>query len=116
MGAITILIVMLILVALSVGGYFAYKKLFPKSSGRKYNMVYSSDKIKGACDPSTGGTAGPKSTKSSDCAAACDAVPTTCNGYDWDGSNGCTLYATLPTKAAAPTSVTDKNECNALSK
>ena len=120
MGAVTILIVMLILVALSVGGYFAYQKFFSKSS-RKYSTVYSTTAgkkkgsfEKGACaNPTADGTAGPKVTKSSECATACDAA-TTCNGYDWDGSDGCTLYATLPTTA---TYVKDKkDECRALSK
>jgi len=115
MGAITILIVILILVALSVGGYFLYKN-FSKSSGRKYSTVYSSGTKKGACaNPTADGTAGPKVTKSSECATACDAATTPCLGYDWDGSSGCTLYATLPTTATAPTG-TDKNECRALSK
>lgn len=132
MGAVTILIIMLILVTLLVGGYFAYQKLFSKSSGqddkkstdsRKYSIVYSTTAgkkkgsfEKGACtNPSADGTKGPASTKSTDCAAACDAVkaPAVCNGYDWDGSNGCTLYATLPTTAKYDS--TKKDECRALS-
>ena len=119
MGA-GMIIAIVIFVALIGGGIFAYMKKwfwFQKSTGaRTYNTVYSSKKVKGACDPATGGTA-VAASKSSDCAAACDAVkaPSVCNGYDWDGSSGCTLYATLPSKATAPTSKTDKNECRALS-
>jgi hypothetical protein len=116
MGAVTILIVMLILVALSVGGYFVYQKFFSKSSARKYSTVYSKDKIKGACGPEAGTGVSATATKSSECATACDAATTPCLGYDWDGSSGCTLYATLPTTATTPISTTDKNECRALSK
>lgn len=118
MGAGIIIFIVLV-VAFIVGGIFAYmKKLFWfQKSDRKYTTVYSSGKVKGACsNPATDGTAGEAVTKSSECAAACDAVPTTCNGYDWDGTTGCTLYATLPTKASPPKDATDKNECRALSK
>ena len=122
MGAVTILIVMLILVALSVGGYFAYQKWFSKSS-RKYSTVYSTTAgkkagsfEKGACGPEAGTGVSATATKSSECATACDAATTPCLGYDWDGSSGCTLYATLPTTATTPISTTDKNECRALSK
>ena len=113
MGAVTILIVMLILVALSVGGYFAYQKWFSKSS-RKYSTVYSKDKIKGACGPEAGTGVSATATKSSECATACDAATTPCLGYDWDGSSGCTLYATLPTTATYDKD--KKDECRALSK
>lgn len=107
--------------ALIVGLIVAYiKKMFwfQKSSGRKYSTVYSDDtkKVKGAC-ANTDGTAGPAVTKSSECATACDAATTPpCLGYDWDGSSGCTLYATSPKTATKPTDETDKNECRALSK
>ena len=108
--------------ALIVGLIVAYiKKMFwfQKSSGRKYSTVYSDDtkKVKGACINTTDGTAGPAVTKSSECATACDAATTPpCLGYDWDGSSGCTLYATSPKTATKPTDETDKNECRALSK
>ena len=120
MGAITILIVMLILVALSVGGYFAYQKFFSKSS-RKYSTVYSTTAgtksgsfEKGACGPEAGTGVSAKATKSSECADACDGATTPCFGYDWDGSSGCTLYATLPTTATYDKN--KKDECRALSK
>jgi len=112
-----IFIGVLVLALLVAGGYFAYTKLWKPSqkSDRKYTTVYSSGTVKGACsNPTTDGTKASAVTKSSECAAACDAVPTTCNGYDWDGTTGCTLYATLPTAATAPKDATDKNECLAL--
>jgi hypothetical protein len=119
MGAGIIIFIVLLFV-LIVGGIFAYmRKLFWfQKSDRKYTTVYSSGTVKGPCsNPATDGTAGAAVTKSSECAAACDDVkaPAVCNGYDWDGTSGCTLYATLPTAATAPPKG-DKNECRALSK
>ena len=118
MGVGTVILITFF-IALIVGLIVAYiKKMFwfQKSSDRKYSTVYSKDKIKGACGPEAGTGVSAKATKSSECATACDAATTPCLGYDWDGSSGCTLYATLPTTATTPISTTDKNECRALSK
>ena len=114
------IIAIVIFIALIGGGIFAYMKKwfwFQKSGGgaRSYTTIYSTGKKKGACTNTDGdGTKGPASTKYSDCAAACDAVkaPAVCNGYDWDGTSSCTLYATLPT--AATYDKTKKDECKAL--
>jgi len=104
-----------LLVAILGYGIAAYfKKWFPfkKSSGRKYNEIKDSSKS-GKCT----GTDGTKATgtlkSSSDCAAACDAVPDTCNGYDWDDTT-CTLYAKAPTTATYTKGGKDK--CYAFSK
>jgi hypothetical protein len=65
------------------------------SSSRKYTELQSSNKS-GKCD-ATKGTVSKDAKSSDDCASACDADSTPCNGYDWDGTT-CTLYADAPTK------------------
>ena len=113
------IIAIVILIALIGGGIFAYmKKLFwfQKSSAsayRKYNTIYSSGKIKGACGPEAGTGVSATAKTSSECASACDATPTTCNGYDWDETN-CMLMPSIPTTAIYTKG--KKEECRAFSK
>jgi hypothetical protein len=111
-----IVIFIVFLLALIGGGIFAYMKKwfwFQKSTttSRKYSEVMDKSKH-GKCS-GTGTTA--KATKSSECAAACDAAPSSapCNGYDWDETT-CTLYGTAPTSASHTKGGKDK--CYALSK
>ena len=75
------------------------------SSSRKYTELQSSNKS-GKCD-ATKGTVSKDAKSSDDCASACDADSTPCNGYDWDGTT-CTLYADAPTKVDTSSS---KDKC-----
>ena len=106
MGA-GMIIAIVIFIALIGGGIFAYmKKLFwfQKSGGRKYTEIRipnTKSKSNGKCaDGGTGVKTTTSKKSSSDCAAACDAVPTTCAGYDWDGTN-CLLLPSKPTSVTA---------------
>lgn len=73
------------------------------SSSRKYTELQSSNKS-GKCDAK--GTVSKDVKSSDDCASACDADSTPCNGYDWNGTT-CTLYADAPTKVLTST----KDKC-----
>jgi hypothetical protein len=91
--------------AVIVGLVFLVRKLMftSASSSRKYTELQTSNKS-GKCD-ATKGTVSKDVKSSDDCASACDADSTPCNGYDWDGTT-CTLYADAPTKVSS--SSTDK--------
>ena len=91
------LALVIIVIAVIVYVYVIRPKLASasSSSSRKYTELQSSNKS-GKCD-ATKGTVSKDAKSSDDCASACDADSTPCNGYDWDGTT-CTLYADAPTK------------------
>ena len=110
---VTILLLLLLIAALTVGGYFAYKKWGPQKGGKYVEVQDSTAKKSGKCS-GTDGTVTADIKTSSDCKKACDtATPTACNGYDWD-TKTCTLYASAPTAAAYTSGGTDT--CYALAK
>ena len=109
MGLLAIILIILILVIIPVGGYFAYKKWFKKPGVRKYKLIKDpkEKKYSGTCV--AGSDQGTKSD-SKDCKQACDDT-TGCNGYDLEDT--CTLYTTLPTSASYDSNH-KKKKCYAL--
>jgi hypothetical protein len=120
MGYVGIFFVALFVVLFVLGIVAYVKKWFwfqnSKTTSRKYSEVKDTTGTKsesGKCSGTDGTTT--KASKSSECAAACDAAPSTapCNGYDWDDTT-CTLYATAPSSSTYTKGAKDK--CYALSK